>query len=77
MRLAVGLRLHDRHELAGNEVERINPLDRELEVLGLLRKKYRAHQPGSQEPALRRWRWRRQEVISLVWKGHTYWMRDS
>jgi hypothetical protein len=46
-------------------------------VLGLLRKKYRAHQPGSQEPALRRWRWRRQEVISLVWKGHTYWMRDS
>ena len=70
MRLAVRLGLYDRHELAGNEVERINPHDRELEVLGLGRKKYGAYQTGSQEPALRRWRWRRQEIVSLEWKGH-------
>ena len=69
MRFAVRLRLFDRHELSGNESELVDALDREFEMFGLLRKKYGAYEPGSQESALNRWRGRRQKVTVWLARG--------
>jgi hypothetical protein len=54
VRFAVRLRLLDRHELAGDEFELMYSLDRELEVLGLLREEDGTDQAGSKKLPLAR-----------------------